>query len=186
MDARVRIIAVGLPQAVEQRLLRFRRQLIVLELAQAQQQRPPGRDVLLRRVVLQKHVRLDTHIRKATAKVGAYTAQAGIWAFAQQGPEAVGADGRARVQRPTLAVPLLELEQDYGRMGLAPREVSEGLVVSRAPPVQRYHPPEPAPHRCRQAAARPVRTPPAPGSAGPAQPRAARAWSWFLASLGLS
>jgi hypothetical protein len=41
MDARVRIVAVGLPQPLDQRLPRGRRQMVVIELAEAEQERPP-------------------------------------------------------------------------------------------------------------------------------------------------
>ena len=124
------------------------RQLMVLELAQAQQQRPPGRDVLLGRVALQEHVRFDAHTGKAMDEVGAQTVQPGVRAVPEQGPEAVGPDPLALVQRPAPVVPVLQLEQEHGRMGLAPREVdrrSRGRPGSACParPVPGSPPPGP-------------------------------------------
>src|SRR5262245_42436111 len=78
MDARVGILAVGLPQLLDQRLARGRGQLVFwVEIAQAQQQRPPGRVIPLSRVALEEHVRVDAYTGKAMDEIGAQTVQTG-------------------------------------------------------------------------------------------------------------
>ena len=136
MDARVIVVAVGLHQPLDQRLPRGRGQLFWVELAQAQQQRPPGRAVPLGRVAPQEHVRFDAHPGKAVDEIGTQTAQAGVRAVPEQGPDAVSPDALALIQGPAPVVPVLQLEEEHGRMGLASRQAVDGLGVGRTRLVQ--------------------------------------------------
>src|SRR5262245_24545675 len=112
MDARVLVVAVGQPQPLDQRLPRRRGQSLWVELAQAQQQRPPGRAVLLGFIAPQEYVRLDAHPGKAVDEIGTQTVQAGVPAVPEQGPDAVRPDVLALIQGPApgWAVPILQLE----------------------------------------------------------------------------